>query len=121
MTTEAFKAGDTFSRLFDVPLNSGAGWPHDPGYKARSKICDAISGQIIDELECTLEPGATAADPWALGIYRGATKTTRWPRPNAPGVKLQLIYDFEIYDPADDDNVVSSETFTLDIQFDPTR
>lgn len=129
MTTNApqlsslnFKAGDTFhfvGELAYAALDAGTDWSCRASVRDLSKKERPL--ELVDTLTATITAPAACGDPWVIALYKEASGTSLWPRPNDPSKPHKLVCDVEIYETYDDEVVISTSTFVIAIQYDPTR
>lgn len=116
-----FKAGDTFdwSGQFESSYLPGNGT-----WAARAHVIDMgdpVKPRKIDELTCTLTAPIAPATKYTLRLYRASTATKDWPRPPNALKTRKLQVDVEFYDNSSPPIQVSSNSFDIPMQYDPTR
>lgn len=115
MQSVRFKAGDTFSFAGQLDIPSGTTWA------GRGEIRNEDGTPLDDGTLGTLDVEIAGEDALWVIISKPALATVDWPRPASPGEVVILYFDYEIYDVADPDTVMSSETVRVLVEFDPTR
>lgn len=117
-----FKAGDTFNFVGSIPylaLPQGATWAARCWIKNPSSKTRPLPQ--VDYITATLSAPATSGDDWGITLYRSSTATNLWPRPRDHRETLELVADIEIYDTTSPPVVLTTSSFIIEIEFDPTR